>query len=304
MRKNTSLIAALAVTATAGSLLAVSLTQAQTSSSKTGSTASHMGTDQLGKQIATSGAPDGVTACVSCHGAQGEGNAAANFPRIAGQPPAYLSRQLKSYADGRRDNPVMGPIAKALTPDQMEAVAIYYSTLDANVAVAPPPTVSAQVKKRGQQLATIGDDKIGVQGCVNCHGPNGIGEAPSYPYLAAQHNAYLVASIQTWKSSTRRTDSSQQMNMIAKRLSDEDINALAAYYASQPAPLPLAQRSNIPRVSSARNSGESSAASSPAPAQGVGTEQGGPTSGGNQGPGGGGGASGSGRSGAPGGEAR
>ncbi|WP_242489804.1 c-type cytochrome [Noviherbaspirillum cavernae] len=184
-----------------------------------------------GMQIANSGAPNGVAACASCHGAQGEGNAAANFPRIAGQSQTYLARQIKSYADGRRDNAVMAPIAKALDEQQINAVAAYYAGLQPPSTPAPAP-----VPKRGQQLATVGDDKIGVQGCVNCHGPGGTGEPPGYPYLAGQHHGYLVASLTAWKNGTRSTDPSQQMNIIAKRLSDSDIAALAAYYAAQPAP--------------------------------------------------------------------
>jgi cytochrome c553 len=97
-----------------------------------------------GKQIATGGAPNGVAACASCHGAQGEGNAASNFPRIAGQPQAYLARQLRSYANGSRVNPIMGPIAKALTPQQIDAVSSYYAALAAPSS-KPVTTIAANM---------------------------------------------------------------------------------------------------------------------------------------------------------------
>ena len=42
-------------------------------------------------------APDGYAACVACHGAAGEGNAALQAPALAGQDAAYLERQLVNY---------------------------------------------------------------------------------------------------------------------------------------------------------------------------------------------------------------
>jgi hypothetical protein len=110
----------------------------------------------------------------------------------------------------------------------------------------------------------------------------------------------LTAALGEWKNGTRKTDPSQQMNMIAKRLSDADIAAVAAYYSAQPAPPPAAQRTNIP----ARPSSQPRTQADSVPTQGIGTEQGAPTTGGGQGPGGGGGASGSGPSGSPAGTAK
>jgi cytochrome c553 len=255
-----------------------------------------------GMQIANSGTPDGVAACASCHGAKGEGNAASGFPRIAGQSQSYLAHQLTSFANGSRDNPIMAPMAKKLTPQQIDAVSAYYAQLEApSTSSAAPP---AAQQKRGQTLAAIGDDKIGVQSCANCHGPGGSGEAPTYPYLAGQHAAYLKASLNAWKGGGRKTDPSQQMPMIAKRLSDSDITAVSAYFAAQPAPKPVGQRVVVPRGSAARPAAGGGTQSGSTPVQGVGSEQGAATEGGSQGPGGGGAASGSGPSGSNPGNAR
>jgi cytochrome c553 len=188
-------------------------------------------------QLATRGGPGGIAACASCHGEQGEGNAGAGFPRIAGQPTGYLVRQLASYADGSRNNAIMGPIAKALTSPQREQVAEYYAALSAPAMkqLQPQPKKEAE---RGKQLATAGDERAGVQSCANCHGPGGIGLAPNFPYLAGQHASYLVATMRDWKSDARNTDPSKQMPMIAKRLSDADTAAVAGWFAAQPPPGP------------------------------------------------------------------
>ena len=258
-----------------------------------------------GAQIANRGA-NGVAACASCHGAKGEGNAGANFPRLAGQPHAYLARQLTSYANGSRRNAVMEPIAKGLSAQQIGEVAAYYAGLDAPTPkpAKPAQPVPAQAQKRAGQLAVAGDEKIAVQACANCHGPDGVGEPPVYPYLAGQHRGYLVATLTEWKSGARDTDPSKQMSMIGRRLSDDDIAALAAYYAAQQPPPPEPRRAGQPVAGTTARPAASPSSGTSTPATGSGVEQGAPTSGGGQGPGGGGSASGSGPSGSPTGQGR
>jgi len=126
---------------------------------------------QGGQQLATNGTPNGVTACVGCHGAQGEGNAAGGFPRIAGQSAAYLGKQLGAYANGARVNPIMQPIAKAMNAVQIRDVSAYFASLgDAPTAVpaAAPAAADAGAAKpaaggldRGRTLSAIGDSALG-----------------------------------------------------------------------------------------------------------------------------------------------
>lgn len=253
------------------------------------------GDPQAGQTIASKGAANGVTACLSCHGAQGEGNAAANFPRLAAQSAVYLGKQMHSFADGSRNNPVMSPIAKAMNAQQIADVSAWY----ASIATAPPSAPSPPRKPgdprqlRGQKLATVGDEAIGVQACINCHGPGGTGEAPTYPYLAGQHAGYLSAAMGEWKSGARKNDPSGQMTQIARKLGDADVAALSAWFAAQPAQA-SALRVNLPAGSTARpavaarNDAPGPKGTAAAPGQGVGTEQGSPLTGGNQGQGGGG----------------
>jgi cytochrome c553 len=251
---------------------------------------------QAGQQLATSGTQNGVTACVGCHGAQGEGNAAGGFPRIAGQSAAYLGKQLGAYANGARVNPIMQPIAKALNAEQIRDVSAYYASLgDAPAAAAGGSKPSAAGPERGRTLSAIGDSAQGVQACANCHGPGGVGNQPAYPYLAGQHANYLTAAMAAWKNGARKTDSSGQMTHIAQALADADVAALSAYFSAQPAPPSAAKWVNIPAGSSQRPA-VAAAADAPGPrgaggatVRTTGTEQGAATTGGSQGPGGGGG---------------
>jgi len=177
--------------------------------------------------------PSGMRTCAGCHGAQGEGNATNGTPRIAGQPQAYLERQLAAYADGRRSSEVMTPIARQLTPEQRIALSAHYSNLQAR---AGKPPRAAAGSARGRTLAVRGDQALQVQGCQNCHGPGGTGIGNVVPYLAGLDRRYLEAALGEWQSGSRKTDPSQQMNQIARNLGGDDIKALAAYYASQPQP--------------------------------------------------------------------
>jgi cytochrome c553 len=71
----------------------------------------------------------GLPACVSCHGTGGRGN--AELPRLAGQHPLYLERQLKRFVDRSReaDNAVMNVIAARMTELEMKAVVEYLGAL-------------------------------------------------------------------------------------------------------------------------------------------------------------------------------
>ncbi len=269
-----------------------------------------------GARLAQQGAPErGVAACASCHGAQGEGMAAGGFPRLAAQSPDYLARQLRSYADGSRNNPVMTPIAKGLSDGQITAVAAHYGNLKPSSSSSSPSTAKAAAaapvasrsspaagrgapgsgQARGERLASLGDESIQVQACANCHGAAGVGEPPAYPYLAGQHASYLTTALAEWKSGNRKTDPSGQMPLIAQRLSDADVAALAGYYAAQAAPGPRLQSPEARRPggapamaasSSTPSAGGGAAPPAGAAGQGVGTEAGAPVTGGSQTPGG------------------
>ena len=239
----------------------------------------------LGATLATQGAP-GVAPCSSCHGAQGEGQAAAGFPRLAGQPAPYLQRQLQAYAEDYRTNPIMQPIAKAMTPEQRAAAASHYASIvpPAETAAAKP----AAAPPLGRTLATVGAQDRNLQACANCHGPEGIGEWATYPALAGQHATYLKNALAAWKDGSRRTDPSEQMPRIARLLSSAETDAVVAYFASLPPARPMQATSTANAASRTTQtivSGPTTGNRS-APAQGTGTEQGAPVSGGTQGVGG------------------
>lgn len=185
---------------------------------------------QAGKSIAMQGNGKGATACVACHGADGSGQAGAGFPALAGMDADYLAKQLNDFKQGTRKNPVMAPVAKALTAEESKAVSKYYS---AKTPVAgSKPKVSQSVLKTGKNLAEKGNWPKEIPACFACHGPGATGVAGTFPALAGQHASYITSQIQAWKSGQRSNDPDDLMKAVAERLSDAEIKAVSAYLSS------------------------------------------------------------------------
>lgn len=185
-------------------------------------------------QLATQGNGKGAPPCLGCHGVDGGGQAAAGFPRLAGLDASYLRRQLDSFADGTRDNAVMKPVATALTTDERQALAEYYSRLPLPAALAKPATPPPAPDSRGALLATRGRWSRQVPACEQCHGPGGVGVGAAFPPLAGQSAAYITAQLKAWQQGSRHNDPLALMQHISKALDEEDIKAVAAWFAAQP----------------------------------------------------------------------
>lgn len=198
---------------------------------------------QDGAAIAAKGGQNGATACASCHGAKGEGNAAAGFPRLAGLGQAYVQTQLANFASGARQNPIMAPIARQLTDPEKQAVASYYAAQPAAPGVAVD-AATLRPASTGAWLATRGRWDDDLPACVQCHGPGGIGVGAAFPALAGQSAAYLTAQLNAFKNKTRPGGPDDLMAKVAARLSDADIKAVSDHFAgvAAQAPAPQAQQ--------------------------------------------------------------
>jgi cytochrome c553 len=201
----------------------------------TGWTHAESAIDQ-GKQIYTQGAK-GITACITCHGAQGQGMAAANFPYLAGQGAAYLEAQLLAFGNGSRSNPIMQPIAAAMTEPQRAAVAAYLDTLPRpwNAAqLAAQATSQPDAKNLGAWIANRGDWAHDVPACTQCHAAGGIGVAPHFPAIAGLSKAYIVEQFTKWRTGQRPAGPQNLMGGVAKRMDDAQIDAVATYFSALP----------------------------------------------------------------------
>ncbi len=186
-------------------------------------------------------APPETSTCLACHGANGEGMAAAGYPRLAGLSSLYLTEQLNAYIDGRRVNAIMSGIANPLSAQQIQSIADYFSALPASSAPSPSALDAAQ-SSLGRQLAERGDWDNGIPACFNCHASGGIGVQPAFPPIAGQPAAYIEAQIKAWKTGTRQGSPQNLANAlmysVAMRMDETQTKAVAAWLAAQPLPAP------------------------------------------------------------------
>lgn len=165
-----------------------------------------------------------IIACVSCHGAAGASTIAQN-PKLAAQHEAYLHKQLVDFTGPARNNPVMTGFAKALNDDDMKNISAYLS--------AQQPVAGAAKNKAtidlGKKIYRAGIAEKNVPACAGCHSPNGAGIPAQFPRIGGQHQDYTAAQLVAYRDGSR--NNSAQMTGIAKRLSDEEIKAVADYAA-------------------------------------------------------------------------
>ncbi|KRA01690.1 MAG: c-type cytochrome [Achromobacter sp.] len=188
---------------------------------------------EAGKQLAANGKPAAaVQACVACHGPAGITPTGGIFPNLAGLRSEYLAKQLADFRAGTRVQPLMNTIARALTEEEIGQVAAYYGTL-----AGPPLHVGEFGGEAARRLDVDGDGARALPACANCHGMRGMGEGPLLPRLAGQSREYFTDQMNAFRNGSRQNDDVGVMRAFSQRLTDAEIQALAAYYAG-PAPAP------------------------------------------------------------------
>lgn len=189
-----------------------------------------------GKQLYTQGG-NGIVACIACHGAQGEGMPATNTPYLAGNGAAYLDEQLVALRDGRRKNPIMEPIAKALSADQRQAIIAYVQTLPPaldDAALAAAANTQPDPADAGAWIANRGDWANQIPACTQCHAAGGTGVAPHFPAIAGLSKPYIIEQFTQWRQGKRFGGPQDLMGDLAKRMSDAQIEAVATYFSELP----------------------------------------------------------------------
>lgn len=163
--------------------------------------------------------------CAACHGADGN-STIPNYPKLAGQGPNYLIKQLKDIKGGARVVPEMIGIVDALSEEDMADIAAYYSSQASSVGAANPDLV-----EQGEQLYRGGNLAKQIPACTACHMPAGNGLEPAgYPRLGGQHPAYIENQLKKFRTGERSNDGdSRMMRDIAAKLSDAEIAAVASY---------------------------------------------------------------------------
>jgi cytochrome c oxidase subunit 2 len=168
--------------------------------------------------------------CTACHGAQGEGLVALNAPKISGQEPWYLRRQLNAYKSGLRGaheddiyGRQMAPMASTLINDAaIENVIAHIGTFPDNAA---PASIEGDAQ-RGRELYTV---------CAYCHGDQAQGiQAINAPRMAGMTDWYLVSQLKNFRDGIRGGHKQDfygmQMGFMGRTLqTDDQIMDVVAY---------------------------------------------------------------------------
>ncbi len=174
-----------------------------------------------------------VAACTICHGQEGRATPQGYFPRIAGKPAGYLYNQLLNFRDGRRSYPQMSYLLEHLTDEYLQEIARHFAALQLPHAPAPSVRATPQLLERGRQLVQSGDETRRIPACVRCHGSALMGAAPWLPGLLGLSRDYVASQLGAWQTGQRRAQAPDCMATIARRLSPQDVGAIAAWLAAQ-----------------------------------------------------------------------
>lgn len=180
-----------------------------------------------GARIAAHGKGHRVPACAPCHGLNGMGDPSGPFPRLAGLSAPYMQTQLNAFASGERADATMGPIAKALAPENRTELALYYSA--ASAPYPPQASPNPALADKGRLLATLGSEEKKIPACTSCHGAFGVSRNPAIPTLAGQYAAYIVGELDLFRSGSRK-QGGDQMQALAHAMTEDDARAAAAYF--------------------------------------------------------------------------
>lgn len=162
--------------------------------------------------------------CVACHAADGNSSTPAN-PKLAGQHPEYLIKQLQEYKSGKRANAIMQGMAATLSDDDMRNVAYWLAS--------QKPKDGASTDKDlvtlGERIYRGGIADRQIAACAGCHSPNGAGIPSQYPRLSGQHAEYTETQLRHFRDGTRRNNA--QMTGVAAKMNDREIKAVSDYIA-------------------------------------------------------------------------
>ena len=175
--------------------------------------------------------PIAETVCAACHNADGNSQLPAN-PKLAGQHADYLYKQLVNFKsiDGAapaRENAIMNGMVAGLSNDDLKALAHYF----AEQKLQPEVAKKVDSINAGQKIWRAGIPEKGVPACAACHGPAGAGLPAQYPRIAGQFADYTELQLKNFRDGVRANDPNKMMRMIAIKMTDMEMRAVADYAA-------------------------------------------------------------------------
>jgi len=169
--------------------------------------------------------------CNSCHGEKGE-SPSRNYASLNGQTPEYIIKTMLDYRDGRRweeykQANIMVKLAQAMNDQEIADVAAFYAGNPSTAWDIEAQPVPANIDR----LVRKGDVSRMIVPCASCHGAHGEGKDIT-PAIAGQVPEYFVRTMKAYQAKHRHNDVNEGMGQFTHDLTDEEIQALADYYAT------------------------------------------------------------------------
>jgi cytochrome c553 len=160
--------------------------------------------------------------CAACHAPDGNSVITLN-PKLSGQHPEYLLKQLNNFKEGTRANAVMSGMVANLSAEDMQNLAEYFSGQTITLAKAKTNGKGSL----GEKIYRGGIAKTNVPACAACHGANGAGLPKQFPRLASQHADYTYQQLKTFRTGERAN--APMMMAIAAKMTDAEMQAVSDY---------------------------------------------------------------------------
>lgn len=160
--------------------------------------------------------------CIACHGSDGNSVVTLN-PKLAGQHPEYIVKQLTEFKSGKRANAIMGGMAAGLSDEDMKNLGAYFASQKLTLGTAKTNGKGSL----GEKIYRSGIAATGVPACASCHGPAGAGLPKQFPRLHGQHADYTLAQLRTFRTGERAN--APMMMVIATKLTDAEMAAVSDY---------------------------------------------------------------------------
>ncbi len=184
--------------------------------------------------------------CIPCHGEFGEGKSDGTYPRLAGLPAAYITRQFEMFKTKKRLNIPMFPFAKEreMPAEDVRIIAAYFASIKLPSKLPPVEEKNFDALDRltkGTQMLNVArypgniaaGGRLYARECASCHGKKGFGDTTGLiPPLTGQHSNYIKNQIKKFSLAKRLHDSPEDA-AIFKSFSASEIDNILAWLSVQ-----------------------------------------------------------------------
>lgn len=162
--------------------------------------------------------------CAGCHGTSGVSRS-THIPTIEGLNFQYFYATMRAYKKDQRPATIMGRIAKGFRSSKLQRMALHFGS---KPWTGVQGEFDEDLAKRGKVL----HDEY----CEECHKDSGRYQDRDTPPIAGQAKGYLVYQMIDYREDSEDLPRPPLMQSRLEKLSNDDLVALAEFYASNPSP--------------------------------------------------------------------